>query len=145
MLENQPVAEDKYVLVFEADGLDDDSMIELECLKEALEEHWILHQIVYKCYFDVSRRTGCMHPERPKDPKLCQELLCVEWLKIHAKSLQPDSQSLEDADTKPNIELYVQKKHETKVLNEILPVAQARAKEMKKVAKKFGLTNVPLT
>ena len=140
MLENQPVTEDRYVPVFEADGLDEESMIELGCLKEALEEHWILHQIVYKCYFDSSRWTGCTRPERPKDPKLCQERMCVEWLKRLAKSLQPESQSSKDSFKEPNIELYVRKMHVSKVRNEIFPAAQAKAKKMKKVAKKLGLT-----
>ena len=139
MTENQSVTEDGYVLVFEANGLDEDSMIELGCLKDALEENWILHQTVHKCYFYVSRWTGCKYLDRPKKPKLCQELPCVEWLKRQAKSLQPESHGPEDSFTEPNIELYVQKKHVFKVLNEILPAAQAKAKEMKKVAKQLGL------
>ncbi len=129
---------ERYVKVFEAKESKEASMIELSCLKEALENNLILYQIVYMCYFDDSSHSSCLYLERPRDPKVCRHLLCVKWLKRLGESPQPDLHSLEGV-IEPDIEVYVPKKHVPQVRNKILPVVYAKAEMMKAVAKGLGL------
>jgi len=127
---------EKYVKVFQGEGSREESILKLSCLKEALEDQSILHQIVYKCYFDNSNH--CLYPIRPKTPEICQQFLCAGRLKESSKPFQCELHSRKNAD----IEVYVLKENASLVRNIIMPAVSVKAEKMKTIVQELGLMRV---
>jgi len=123
---------ERYAKIFETKESREASIIELSCLKEALEDKAILYQVVYMCHFKGSSQ--CLYPERPRDPEICQHISCSESLKTSAKrfQLEPHFQKND------YVAVYVPKEYASQVNNIILPAVHVKAEKMKKVAKELG-------